>query len=131
MREGRVLLVHGLSELERNELLGAGFSLDIVDDSNAGGTLEDILEGRSVRYEGKPHQAVKIIIFYGYETNDELKEAVVMIRKNHVYGAIMAVVTENSYRWKFSYLIEHLIEEREENRKIEQERRAREESARQ
>lgn len=129
MREGRVLLVHGLSEDERNGLQAGGFTLDIIDEGNAGGSLEEILDGKRIAHTGKSLHQVKIIVFYGYETDEELKEAVVRIRKNHVYGSIMAVVTENSYRWKFSYLLEHLLQEREDNIKMEQERRAARENA--
>jgi hypothetical protein len=36
----------------------------------------------------------------------------------------MALITKTNISWRFDYMIEHLLEEREENRQIEKERRA-------
>jgi len=34
------------------------------------------------------------------------------------------VITKTNLNWKFDYMIEHLLEEREENKQFEKERRA-------
>lgn len=120
----RVILTYGLSEAEMEALRNEGLALRVVDEANAGGTLAELVEGKSVAHKGAPMGHVKIMIFSGYDTNDELKDLIQRIRKKHVFGSIMAVTTKTNLQWKFDYLIEHLLEEREDNKRFERERRA-------
>ena len=53
----------------------------------------------------------KALIFNGYN-DKELRETIKFIRR-FVEGGVLAVVTEESKKWTFKYLIEHLVEERE------------------
>lgn len=124
MTNGRKILVYGLSEEEKERLIGEGLNLHQIHDGNAGGTLQELIDNQEIPHEGEPLGIVKIMIFCGYDTNDELKDLISKIRKEHVFGSIMAVITKTNLKWKFDYLIEHLLEEREENKQIEKERRA-------
>lgn len=120
----RVVLTYGLSEAEMDALGSEGLALRIVDETNAGGTISELVEDKAVPHRGAPMGHVKIMIFSGYDTNDELKELIQSIRRKHVFGAIMAVTTKTNLQWRFDYLIEHLLEEREDNKRFERERRA-------
>lgn len=60
---------------------------------------------------GKLPNNEKALIFNGYNEK-ELKETIKFIRR-FIEGGVLAVVTEQSSKWTFDYLIEHLIEERE------------------
>jgi hypothetical protein len=124
MSENRKILVYGLSDEEKERLVSEGLNLHQIHDGNAGGTLAELIENKEIPHVGAPLGVVKIMIFCGYETNDELKEIISTIRREHVFGSIMAVITRTNLEWKFDYMIEHLLEEREENRQIEKERRA-------
>lgn len=124
MSENRKILVYGLSDEEKERLVSEGLNLHQIHDGNAGGTLAELIENKEIPHVGAPLGVVKIMIFCGYETNEELKEIISRIRREHVFGSIMAVITKTNLKWKFDYMIEHLLEEREENRQIEKERRA-------
>lgn len=124
MTEDRKILVYGLSEDEKERLLTEGLNLHQIHDGNAGGTLAELIEKKEIPHKGLPLGVVKIMIFCGYETNDELKDLISKIRKEHVFGSIMAVITKTNLNWKFDYMIEHLLEEREDNKQFEKDRRA-------
>ena len=124
MIEDRKILVYGLSEDEKERLLSEDLTLHEIHNGNAGGTLAELIEEKEIPHEGAPLGVVKIMIFCGYETNDELKDLISKIRKEHVFGSIMAVITKTNLKWKFDYMIEHLLEEREDNKQFEKERRA-------
>ena len=124
MSENRKILVYGLSDEEKERLVSEGLNLHQIHDGNAGGTMAELIENKEIPHVGAPLGVVKIMIFCGYETNDELKEIISTIRREHVFGSSMAVITRTNLEWKFDYMIEHLLEEREENRQIEKERRA-------
>lgn len=124
MSNNRKILVYGLSEEEKERLVSEGLNLHQIHNENAGGTLAELIENKEIPHVGEPLGIVKIMIFCGYDTNDELKDLISKIRKEHVFGSIMAVITKTNLTWKFDYMIEHLLEEREENKQIEKERRA-------
>ncbi len=124
MIEDRKILVYGLSEDEKERLLTEDLKLHEIHNGNAGGTLAELIEEKEIPHEGAPLGVVKIMIFCGYETNDELKDLISKIRKEHVFGSIMAVITKTNLKWKFDYMIEHLLEEREDNKQFEKDRRA-------
>jgi len=124
MENNRMLLAHGLSEEDMNNLAKENLKLKVINSGNAGTILGEFLEGKEIPHEGEPLCNEKFIIFTGYETNEELKEVITTIRKEHIFGSIMAVLTETNVKWKINYFMEHLLEEREENRQLEKERRA-------
>lgn len=124
MIEDRKILVYGLSEDEKERLLTEDLNLHEIHNGNAGGTLAELIEEKEIPHEGAPLGVVKIMIFCGYETDDELKDLISKIRKEHVFGSIMAVITKTNLKWKFDYMIEHLLEEREDNKQFEKDRRA-------
>ena len=63
----------------------------------------------------------KVVIFNGYK-DDALQKGVQAIRTSFPVKPIIAAVTDNSYNWAFEYLlIEHLIQDRNWNRKNAQE----------
>lgn len=123
MAEKKVL-VYGLSEEEKEKLRGEGLTLHEIHQGNAGGTLGELIENKEIPHEGAPLGVVRIMIFCGYEPDDHLKELISRIRREHIFGAIMALITKTNIAWRFDYMIEHLLEEREENKQIEEERRA-------
>ncbi len=60
----------------------------------------------------------KIIIVNGF-TKEELKELIAWYRKNEkLPEAIFAVVTEHSIEWKLKDLLQELIKEDEEMKKL-------------
>ena len=124
MENNRMLLTYGLTEVEMNNLAKENLNLKEIHSGNAGTILGEFLEGKEFPHEGEPLSNEKFIIFTGYETNEELKEVISTIRREHIFGSIMAVLTETNVKWKISYFMEHLLEEREENRQLEKERRA-------
>jgi hypothetical protein len=124
MTEDRKILIYGLSEDEKERLYTEALALHQIHDGNAGGTLAELIEKKEIPHVGSPLGIVKIMIFCGYETNDELKDLISKIRKEHVFGSIMAVITKTNLNWKFDYMIEHLLEEREDNKQFEKDRRA-------
>ena len=124
MSENKKILVYGLSETEMAHLRGEGLHLHEIHQGNAGGTLGELIENKEVPHVGESLGVVKIMIYCGFEADDHLKELITKIRKEYVFGSIMALITKTNISWRFDYMIEHLLEEREENRQIEKERRA-------
>jgi hypothetical protein len=58
----------------------------------------------------------KVVLFNNF-TDGELDKAIKSIRSNKSFKPILAVVTPTSLDWEFHYLLEHLIEEREQARR--------------
>lgn len=112
----KVLLVHGLDPMELAKLQLMGHELVVVNETNAGGLIRDLIENN-----GKPATAAlpgeKVIVFNGYGDED-LKAGVIAIRTNFEVKPIIAAVTDNSYNWAFEFLlVEHLIKDRDWNLK--------------
>lgn len=74
-------------------------------------TVKDIIEGLKFQTFNQKPLDNKVILFNNF-TDNELKSTIKSIREN-IKGGILAVVTPTSIEWKFNYLVEHLIEERE------------------
>lgn len=123
MNNEKVLLAYNLSSDEKEGLKEAGYNLRIINENNSGGTLLEIIEGKTIAHSGKNLKDIKMIIYSGFGIDDELKEVITFIRKNIVFGSIMAVTTKTNLKWSFDYLMEHLLEEKDENIEIEKERR--------
>lgn len=111
LSNNKCILVHNVPEDEINELKDDGFKIIEVSDEMTEMTIFDILNG--LRFEtvnaDLPKEAV--ILFNDF-SDEEIKLTITDIRKRFKEG-IFAAVTPTSIEWKFSYLLEHLIEERE------------------
>lgn len=118
------ILVYGLNEEEKTKLVHEGLNLHEINEGNAQGTLQELVDEVNVAYQGEGLAEAKIMIFSGYEPDDDLKELISKIRRELVFGAIMALTTKTNLTWRFCDMISHLFEEREENKQIEKERRA-------
>ncbi len=112
----KTVLAYGLSKLELAKLELMGNKIILIDENNGGTRIRDLLADRAepATMELPPE---KVIIFNGYP-EEELKRSVVAIRSNFTDKPIIAAVTDNSYNWPFEYLLtEHLIKDRDWNRK--------------
>lgn len=112
----RVLLVYGLDAMDLAKLQLMGHEMVVINQGNGGGLIRDLIEnqGKPAKVELPPE---KVIIFNGY-SDEALKEGVVAIRSSFPEKPIIAAVTDNSYNWAFEFLlIEHLIQDRDWNRK--------------
>ena len=63
-----------------------------------------------------PHE--KLLLFNNY-SDKQLYELIESIRQIKSSDTILAAVTSTSVNWKFSYLMKHLIEEREAYKRME------------
>jgi len=73
--------------------------------------ISDILDG--LRFETVTNNIVdETVILFNDFLDEEISQIIASIRQRFK-GGIFAVVTPASIEWKFNYLVEHLIEERE------------------
>lgn len=73
--------------------------------------ISDILNG--LRFETVTNNIVdETVILFNDFSDEEISQIIASIRQRFK-GGIFAVVTPTSIEWKFNYLVEHLIEERE------------------
>lgn len=111
LSNNKCILAYCLPEEELNSLKENGFKVIEISAEMAEMTISNILDG--LRFEtvnaNLPNETV--ILFNDF-SDEEIKEAVSSIRQRFK-GGIFAAVTPNSIKWKVSYLVEHLIEERE------------------
>ncbi len=118
------ILVYGLDDNEKNKLKEEGLYLHEIHEGNAQGTLQELIDEVDVPFVGNHLALAKIMIFSGFEPDDDLKELISKIRREYVFGAIMALTTKTNLSWRFCDMISHLFEEREDNKQFEKERRA-------
>ncbi len=118
------ILIYGLSQDEKIKLKEEGLHLHEIHEGNAQGTLQEIIDEVDIPFQGEHLAPAKIMIFSGFEPDDDLKDLISKIRRESVFGAIMALTTKTNLTWRFCDMISHLFEEREENKQIEKERRA-------
>ncbi|MGG7059581.1 DUF3783 domain-containing protein [Clostridium nigeriense] len=111
LSNNKCILAYCLPEEELNTLKEDGFKVIEISAEMAEMTISNILDG--LRFEtvnaNLPNETV--ILFNDF-SDEEIKEAISSIRQRFK-GGIFAAVTPNSIKWKISYLVEHLIEERE------------------
>ena len=93
----KCILAYGLSDEELDKIQKRRLKVKVVNDMEA--PCNKLPENE------------KALIFNGYNEK-ELRETIKFIRR-FIEGGVLAVVTEQSSKWTFDYLIEHLIEERE------------------
>lgn len=111
LSNNKCILLYNVPEEELKELRNEGFKLIEVSNEMAEMTVFDILEG--LRFETINVDLPKeTVILFNDFSDEEIKLAITGIRKRFK-GGIFAAVTPTSIQWKFSYLVEHLIEERE------------------
>jgi hypothetical protein len=116
----KMMLVYGFSEEDRvfldtmiKELELPSYKL--IEKSMASMKIRDIIDGPLLDTYDKQLPDEKVVMFNNF-TDLELDMAIRTIRSNKTIKPILAVVTPTSIDWEFYYLIEHLIEEREQAR---------------
>ena len=111
LSNNKCILAYRVPEAEIKALKEDGFKIIEVSEEMSEMTISDILEG--LRFETVNINSPKetVIIFNDF-SDEEIKSAVGSIRQRFK-GGIFATVTPTSIEWKVSYLVEHLIEERE------------------
>lgn len=111
LSNNKCILVHNVPEEELKELKNGDFKVIEVSREMVEMTVFDILNGLRFETVNADLSNEAVILFNGF-SDEEIKLAITTIRKRYKEG-IFAAVTPTSIEWKFSYLIEHLIEERE------------------
>ena len=111
LSNNKCILVHNVPEEELKELKSGDFKVIEVSREMVEMTVFDILNGLRFETVNADLSNEAVILFNGF-SDEEIKLAITTIRKRYKEG-IFAAVTPTSIEWKFSYLIEHLIEERE------------------
>ena len=117
----KLILAYGLTDTEEEKLNSLLSKQDIlpckVIEKNMGEqTIKEILCNIEV-VESKtelPHE--KLLLFNNYKEK-ELYDQIDSIREIKSVDTILAAVTPTSINWTVSYLLEHLMEEREAYRK--------------
>jgi 16S rRNA G527 N7-methylase RsmG len=122
----KLMLVFGLSEEDTNFLNKMIEELDlphyrVIEKNMANMKIRDIIQGLKVDTYDKELPDEKIIMFNNY-ADYELDKAVRTIRANKDMKPILAIVTPTSIDWEFHYLVEHLMEEREQAKKYRQQK---------
>lgn len=115
------VMIFGFSENESMKIkdISEEFkaSFKIIEGNMASLKLSEILNNQVTHTDNiyDEHSKInkeKVILFNEFQEL-ELKSIIKSIRENKELGCILAVVTPTSINWTFSYLVEHLIEERE------------------
>lgn len=122
----KLMLVFGLSEEDTNFLNKMIEELDlphyrVIEKNMANMKIRDIIQGLKVDTYDKELPDEKIIMFNNF-ADYELDKAVRTIRTNKDMKPILAIVTPTSIDWEFHYLVEHLMEEREQAKKYRQQK---------
>lgn len=117
MSNNKIMLVYDGFDKERTNIEDIIKKLDlseykIVDESMGKMKVKDILNSLKIESNNCKLPKEKLIVFNGFE-NEQLNDAINIIRSNIKPVPILAVATENSVEWTFEYLLEHLVEERE------------------
>lgn len=119
------LLVQGLENMEMAKLQLTGHKLIKMSDENGGTVLRDIFEGKENVPSKEPLPEERVVIFFGY-SDKELKEDLGRFKTLLNSRPIIAVVTQYSIEWPYEFLLrEHLMKDRDENVRLEKERRER------
>lgn len=121
LSNNKLMLIYGFSNEDRTFLdsIIEEYKLPsyrIIEKNMANMKIRDILEGLKLDTYNKNLPDEKIILFNNF-TDAELESTVRAIRANKNIRPILAVVTATSINWEFHYLIEHLMEEREQAKK--------------
>ncbi|OPJ64925.1 DUF3783 domain-containing protein [Clostridium chromiireducens] len=108
----KCILAYGLDQEQIDKIKGQNIKVIEVNNKMALMKIEDIINGNTNdnSYDELPLNE-KALIFNGFK-DEQLKVTIRYIR-GFVQGGVLAISTPQNYRWTFSYLLEHLIEERE------------------
>ena len=108
----KCILAYGLTHEEFDKIQKRRLKVKAVTDKNAGARIVDLLCSNDIEANCNAlPENEKALIFNGYNEK-ELRETIKFIRR-FIEGGVLAVVTEQSSKWSFDYLLGHLIEERE------------------
>jgi hypothetical protein len=88
----------------------------IIKENMANMKLRDIIDGPLLDTYNKELPNEQLIIFNNF-SDYELDMTIRTIRSNKNIKPILAVATPTSLNWEFHYLLEHLMEEREQARR--------------
>ncbi|MCM0647122.1 DUF3783 domain-containing protein [Clostridium swellfunianum] len=126
MDNNKMMLIYGLEEDERAFLDTMIEELElpsykVIKKNMASMKVRDIIDGPILDTYDKQLPDEKVILFNNF-TDYELDTAIRTIRSNKNIKPILAVVTPTSTDWEFHYLLEHLMEEREQARRYMQQR---------
>lgn len=108
----KCILAYGLKEEEIKKIQSQNIKVIEINNDIALNKLEDIIKGniKENSYDELPLNE-KALVFNGFK-DEQLKVTIRYIR-GFVKGGVLAISTPQNYKWTFSYLLEHLIEERE------------------
>ena len=116
----KCILVYGLSNIELVSLRELGYKIIEITPEMCEMTLMDVLRG--MRFDIFNSNPIKEkVILYNNLSENEIRKAIADTRRN-IKDGILAVVTEQSINWKISYLIKHLIYEKEWYSKVRKEK---------
>ena len=116
----KCILVYGLSNIELVSLRELGYKIIEITPEMCDMTLMDVLLG--MRFDIFNSNPIKEkVILYNNLSENEIRKAIADTRRN-IKDGILAVVTEQSINWKISYLIKHLIYEKEWYSKVRKEK---------
>lgn len=119
LENNKCILAYGLSKTELLNLMELGYKIIEITPEMCEMTLMDVLLG--MRLEIFNNNPIKEkVILYNNLSEYELRKAIMDTRQN-IKDGILAVVTQQSINWKISYLIKHLIDEKEWYSKIRKE----------
>ena len=116
----KCILVYGLSNIELLNLSELGYKIIEITPEMCEMTLMDVLKGTKLEIFNNNPIKEKVIL-YNNLSEYELRKAIMDTRQN-IKDGILAVVTQQSINWKISYLIEHLIDEKEWYSKVRKEK---------
>ena len=116
----KCILVYGLSNIELVSLRELGYKIIEITPEMCDMTLMDILLGMRLEIFNNNPIKEKVILYNNLSEN-EIRKAIADTRRN-IKDGILAVVTEQSINWKISYLIKHLIYEKEWYSKVRKEK---------
>lgn len=115
MNNKKLFLVYGLTKEEKDFLSISRIEYIEIKPDMASCKIADIINGKSHMGTMPNLPDEKVILMNGYNQN-EMMNMVNLIRAGIGKSPILAAVTENSSKWSFDYLLNHLIEEREWHR---------------
>jgi len=121
MNNNKMALIYGFNEEEKALLDKTLTELQlpkykVIEKNMANMKLKDIINGFMLDTYDKVLPEEKIILFNNF-TDEELDKTVRRIRENKTIKPILAVVTQTSINWEFHYLVDHLLDEREQAKK--------------
>ena len=119
LENNKCILEYGLSNTELLNLRKLGYKIIEITPEMCEMTLMDILIGMKLEIFNNNPIKEKVIL-YNNLSEYELRKAIMDTRQN-IKDGILAVVTQQSINWKISYLIKHLIDEREWYSKVRKE----------